>query len=84
MTADPALRSNDFDLNALWDEMDRAWLDTEVPALDGHTPRQAARDKRLRPRLRALLVDIENQVARINDAPRDLAWMWKELGLRRP
>jgi hypothetical protein len=48
-------------------------------------PREAARDPRLRRRLRNLLIDIENREARINaPAPRDLRWMWKELGLRRP
>ena len=72
---------------AAWrDRQDRAWLDLEIPMLDGRTPRQAARDRRLKPRLKGLLLDIENREARLAAprAPRDLTWMWKELGLRRP
>ena len=67
-------------------EQDRRWLDTNVPALDGHTPREAARDRRLRPRLRQLLIDIENKSARLAGpgASRDVSWIWKELRLRRP
>lgn len=65
-------------------DQDRQWLDTSVPALDGRTPRQAASDRRLRPRLRDMLIDIENQESRLAGATRDLSWMWKELGLRRP
>jgi hypothetical protein len=82
--------TDDDDLNdlpevqALWHELDRAWLDTEVPALDHRTPREAARNKRLRPRLRELLMHLENQSARLNTTARDITWMWKALGLRRP
>jgi hypothetical protein len=36
------------------------WLDQPVPALDGRTPRTAARDARLRPKLIQLLREIEN------------------------
>ena len=34
----------------------------------------------------SLLIDIENREARVAapDPPRDLTWMWKELGLKRP
>jgi hypothetical protein len=73
-------------VQALWHELDRAWLDTEVPALDHRTPREAARNKRLRlrPRLRELLMHLENQSARLNTTARDITWMWKALGLRRP
>jgi len=67
-------------------ERDREWLDLEIPALDGSTPRQAAKDRRLRGRLRDLLVEMENLEARMAGGThgRDLAWMWKELGLRKP
>jgi hypothetical protein len=67
-------------------EQDREWLDTSVPALDGRTPREAAADRRLRPRLRDLLIGIENREARLAGTAtgRDVTWMWKELGLRRP
>lgn len=72
------------ELQSWLQEQDREWLDTSVPALDGRTPRQAAADQRLRPRLRNLLIDIENQEARLGGSGRDMTWMWKELGLRRP
>ncbi len=65
---------------------DREWLDLEVPALDGMTPRAAARDRRMRPRLKSLLMQMENREARMAapDPPRDITWMWKELDLKRP
>ncbi len=74
------------ELAAYRDRLDREWLDVDVPALDGKTPRQAAKDRRLRPRLKHLLIDIENREARMAapNPPRDLTWMWKELGLKRP
>ncbi len=67
-------------------QRDREWLDLEIPALDGCTPREAAKDRRLRVRLRDLLIDMENREARMagSGQGRDLTWMWKELGLRRP
>ncbi len=67
-------------------QRDREWLDLEIPALDGSTPREAAKDRRLRVRLRDLLIDMENREARMagSGQGRDLTWMWKELGLRRP
>ena len=64
---------------------DREWLDLDIPALDGSTPREAAKDSRLRGRLRDLLIEMENIEARMAGAHgRDLTWLWKELGLRRP
>lgn len=65
-------------------ERDREWLDLEIPALDGSTPREAAKSPRLRQRLRDLLIEMENIEARMGGGNRDLTWMWKELGLRRP
>ena len=35
------------------------WLDTSIPALDGKTPRAAARDARLLPTLLALIADLQ-------------------------
>lgn len=37
------------------------WVDIELPALNGMTPRAAAKDKRMRPRLEILLKDIEQK-----------------------
>jgi hypothetical protein len=74
------------ELAAYLEQQDRAWLDLEIPALDGATPRAAAQSRRLRPRLVELLVDIENRQARmaLGGRGRDVAWMWSELGLKRP
>jgi len=80
----------DFDsvpeVRAMLDAQDRAWVDLEIPALDGATPRAAAKDRRLRPRLVDLLIDLENRQARMSrrGAGRDVSWLWEELGLRRP
>jgi hypothetical protein len=84
--AEPIDISNVPELQAWIEAQDRQWLDTSVPALDNRTPRQAAGDKRLRPRLRDLLIEIENQEERRGTAGggRDVTWMWQELGLRRP
>jgi hypothetical protein len=63
-----------------------AWLEQAIPALDGRTPRQAARDVILRPKVIHLLREIEN----IQDRERqqgkpwyDAAWMWETLGISR-
>ena len=45
-------------------EMERRWVDEQVPALGGATPRQAAVDATLRPRLLSLLEDFELAGAR--------------------
>jgi hypothetical protein len=65
-------------------QKDREWLDLDIPALDGMTPREAAKNRRMRPRLKSLLMQMENRQARLSGHARDTAWMWKELGLRRP
>lgn len=65
----------------------RTWPDVPLPALDGRTPRHAARLKTLRPRLIDLLKDLENHEARAAtpDSPAyDFRWMWRELGLEPP
>ncbi len=63
-----------------------AWLDQQIPALDGRTPRQAASDVLLRSKVIQLLREIEN----IQDRERqrgkpwyDAAWMWEALGIPR-
>jgi hypothetical protein len=62
------------------------WPDTALPALDGRTPRRAARLKTLRPKLVDLLRDMENHeahAARPDNPPYDFGWIWAELGLER-
>jgi hypothetical protein len=63
------------------------WPDEPLPALDGRTPRAAARTAKLRARLVDLLKDMENhelRASRPNDPPHDFGWIWEELGLDRP
>jgi len=64
----------------------RSWPDTAVPALDGRTPREAARDRTLRPRLISLLKEMELSQSRAPGpmASFDLSFLWAELGLKRP
>jgi hypothetical protein len=64
----------------------RSWPDTAVPALDGHTPREAARDRALRPRLISLLKEMELNQSRASEptASFDLSFLWAELGRKRP
>ncbi|CAI9417680.1 SEC-C domain-containing protein [Nocardioides sp. T2.26MG-1] len=56
------------------------WLDAAIPALGGHTPREAAADARLRPDLVALLDDIEIS-QRGSDVAMDADRLRAELGL---
>ncbi len=61
----------------------RAWLDEAIPALDGRTPREAARDSAARPRLAELIRGLEGlyQGALKEGVPAyDPSWMWNELG----
>ncbi|HET7291728.1 MAG TPA: SEC-C metal-binding domain-containing protein [Vicinamibacteria bacterium] len=65
----------------------RDWTDEPIPALDGRTPRHAARLKTLRPRLIDLLKDMENREARAarpDNPSYDFGRIWQELGLERP
>lgn len=58
------------------------WLDEEIPALQGKTPRQAVKDRKLRPRLVALIEEIEYSEARLPVEQRiDLGFLRKKLGL---
>lgn len=97
MDVSAPLLSAKWVVNGLWegsalervDELDeqqlRAWLDTELPELDGKTPRRAVRSKAGRRRVLHLLKSIERgehlNARDRGTEPRDVAWMWKELGL---
>lgn len=60
----------------------RGWLDTEVPALGGRTPRDAAGDAALVPALHLLLKELENLAARRpGDGASDAQQFRRELGL---
>ena len=62
----------------------RRWLDEPVPALSGRTPRHSAKLKTLRPKVIALLKELERLEAhsQIGGRPSfDVAWIWSELGL---
>jgi hypothetical protein len=62
----------------------RTWLDEPIPALDGRTPRDAAREDALRPKLVDLVRGLEGtyQAAlRSGEPAYDPSWMWSELGL---
>ena len=63
--------------------MDRGWLDSSIPALEGATPRQAASDPRLRPLLLSLLkhrVRASDERWRNEGVYEDVTWMLEELG----
>jgi hypothetical protein len=65
----------------------RSWVDTPLPALGGKTPREAVSSQTGRPKVVALLKDMENHSARERLAGRpayDFGWMWAGLGLPRP
>lgn len=66
----------------LRDRMNHEWLDLEVPALGGRTPREAARSPKWRKELILLLREAEQAEARTPPSLRvDVSWMWAELGL---
>jgi SEC-C motif-containing protein len=74
-------------VGAYYEEHYRGWVNTPLPALRGRTPRDAARSKTARPRVIALLKDMESHAARerLEGRPAyDFGWMWGELGLERP
>jgi len=73
-------------VQAFYERHYRAWLDEPLPALDGRTPREAANLKSARPKVIALLKDMENLSARerLEGRPAyDFGWMWGQLGLER-
>jgi hypothetical protein len=60
----------------------RDWLDSAVPALDGLTPREAARLPRARPKLEILLKEFEQSEERLPEQERiDLRWLHEALDL---
>ena len=62
----------------------RGWLDEKIPALDGKSPREAARDFKGREQLVALLKELENREARRakdTGVGYDARWLWRELGI---
>ena len=74
-------------VGAYYDKHYRGWVDTPLPALGGQTPREAARSKTGRPRVVALLKDMESLSARqrlAGEPAYDFGWMWGDLGLDRP
>jgi hypothetical protein len=65
----------------------RTWPDQPLPALDGRTPRWAATDKRLRPKLISLLKGFEGMAERQRreGVPAyDFGWMWGSWDCRDP
>ena len=62
----------------------RKWLDETIPALDGHTPREAAANATLRPKLIDLIRGLEgmyHEALKNGNPAYDPSWMWSELGL---
>ena len=60
----------------------RQWLDDSIPALDGLTPREAARKPRAREKLEILLREMEQSEARLPAQQRlDLAWLREALDM---
>ncbi|MEW6745960.1 MAG: hypothetical protein AB1486_24740 [Planctomycetota bacterium] len=62
----------------------RNWVDEPVPALDGQTPREAAKSSDLRPRVEELIRDLERmyeQALKCGEPAYDPSWMWEELEL---
>lgn len=67
---------------AFYEEHYRRWIDDPVPAAGRPDAPRAAGVKRVRPKLVALLQELENMLARdrLDGRPAyDFGWMWKEL-----
>lgn len=59
-----------------------AWIDMQLPALDGATPREAAADPKRRGAVVELLKEMENKSAHgAEQAPFDFTSVWQALGL---
>lgn len=58
-----------------------AWLDTEIPALDGMTPRDAVRDAVGREKVEALLMQFERRVGEDEEDGYDFGRLRRVLGL---
>jgi hypothetical protein len=77
----PEVRERMMEIEEKWR---RNWLDECIPALSGRTPREAARSSALRPKLIALLKEMQarDERSRRDGRPApDCSWMWQELGL---
>jgi hypothetical protein len=63
----------------------RGWLNEEIPALGGMTPREAVQDPEGRQRVVALLRNMEELQASAPEAMRgfDFGFLWRQLGLDR-
>lgn len=63
----------------------RTWPDTALPALDGLTPREAAADPEMRPRVIELLESLGAHPGggALPGGTYDYGWLWEELGLER-
>ena len=62
----------------------RGWIDEPVPALQDRTPRDAARDRALQPKVIELIEGLEGMYERAlkeGEPAYDPSWMWSELGL---
>ena len=60
----------------------RGWMEEEVPALGGLTPRMAAKSRKWRPALDILVKEMEQSEARAPEEERvDLSFLRRELGL---
>jgi hypothetical protein len=74
-------------IHSFLDNHYRRTLDDPVPALDGKTPRQAAKTKKGRAQVIEWLKRLENSEYRRatsqGQKPYDTAWMWRELKLKR-
>jgi len=71
-------------LKEFLDKHYQKWLDEEIPALSHRTPRHAVTLKTFRPKVVALLKEMENMEARAvqqGKPPYDFGWLWKELGV---
>lgn len=84
MPAPPPGLSKEEAVQAMMRSLDQAFLDEQVPALNHHTPREAARDPALRPKLIQLMkARVRTQDERnleMGDTE-DINWMLRELGL---
>jgi len=62
----------------------RGWLEEAIPALDGSTPREAAKDEKLKPKLADLIHGLEGMYEsslKGGEPAYDPSWMWAELGI---
>jgi len=87
-TASAPRHVDDSLARALEERHYRDWPDVSLPALDGHTPRAAAQDEALRPRVVEVLKSLEHSQRRRarsgGPAPLDLTDLWRTLGLEPP